>query len=105
MISLEGPTAVLGVEQTAEVRDLIARIRENGLAVMMISHNMENVHAVADRVMVLRLGRNNGVFDIKEVSPSDVVAAITGASDNVVTRRAVRRSTNIGDDGGEELGS
>jgi len=71
----------------------------------MISHNLENVHAVADRVVVLRLGRNNGVFNIKDVSSRDVVEAITGASDNVVTRRAGRRSRNMLADSEEELDS
>ena len=54
----------------------------------MISHNMEDVRAVADRVAVLRLGRNNGVYDAREVSSEEIVAAITGATDNVVTRAA-----------------
>lgn len=93
VILLDEPTAALGVAQTAEVLDLIERLRERGLAVMMISHNMEDVNAVADRIVVLRLGRNNGVFNIDDVTSRDVVAAITGATDNVVTRRAGRRST------------
>lgn len=105
VILLDEPTAALGVVQTAEVLDLIERLRENGEAVLMISHNLENVHAVADRVVVLRLGRNNGVFNIKDVSSRDVVEAITGASDNVVTRRAGRRSRNILADSEEELDS
>jgi simple sugar transport system ATP-binding protein/D-xylose transport system ATP-binding protein len=92
VILLDEPTAALGVEQTAEVLDLIERLRENGLGVVMISHNMEDVRAVADRVAVLRLGRNNGVFDVGDVSSEDVVAAITGATDNVVARRAARRA-------------
>ena len=94
VILLDEPTAALGVAQTAEVLDLIERLREHGLAVMMISHNMEDVNAVADRIVVLRLGRNAGVFDINEVTTRDVIAAITGATDNVVTRRAGRRPTH-----------
>jgi D-xylose transport system ATP-binding protein len=89
-IILDEPTAALGVAQTAEVLDLIERLRERGLGVIMISHNMEDVRAVADRVVVLRLGRNNGEFDARTVSSEEVVAAITGASDNVVTRRRDR---------------
>ena len=54
----------------------------------MISHNMADVQAVADRVAVLRLGRNNGTFNVKDVSTEEIIAAITGASDNAVTRRA-----------------
>ena len=56
------PTAALGVAQTAEVLDLIERVRDRGLGEVMVSHNMEDVRAVADRIVVLRLGRNNGVF-------------------------------------------
>ncbi len=92
IIILDEPTAALGVAQTAEVLDLIERVRERGLGVVMISHNMEDVRAVADRVVVLRLGRNNGVFDVETVSSDQIVAAITGATDNVVSRRAARRA-------------
>ncbi|MGW0790713.1 ATP-binding cassette domain-containing protein [Streptomyces sp. NPDC002911] len=92
VILLDEPTAALGVAQTAEVLDLIERLKGNGLGVVMISHNMEDVRAVADRVAVLRLGRNNGVFDAREVSSEEVVAAITGAADNAVSQRAARRA-------------
>jgi D-xylose transport system ATP-binding protein len=78
------------VAQTAEVLDLIERVRERGLGVIMISHNMEDVRAVADRIVVLRLGRNNGVFD-PDASNQDLVGAITGAANNAVSRRASRR--------------
>ncbi len=88
IIILDEPTAALGVEQTAEVLNLIERLRERGLGVIMISHNMEDVRAVADRVVVLRLGRNNGVFDAADVTTEALVAAITGATDNAATRRA-----------------
>jgi len=92
LIILDEPTAALGVAQTAEVLNLIERLRERGLAVIMISHSMDVVTAVADRVAVLRLGRNNGDFAIKDVSTEDIIAAITGATDNVVTRRSAARS-------------
>ncbi|MGX6604965.1 ATP-binding cassette domain-containing protein [Micromonosporaceae bacterium Da 78-11] len=91
IIILDEPTAALGVEQTAEVLNLIERLRENGHGVIMITHNMADVKAVADKVVVLRLGRNNGVFDADSVSAEDIIAAITGAHDNVVTQRATRR--------------
>ncbi|MCG2620566.1 ATP-binding cassette domain-containing protein [Arthrobacter sp. I2-34] len=90
LIILDEPTAALGVEQTAEVLNLVERLRENGLAVIMISHNMQDVQAVSDRVAVLRLGRNNGTFRMKDVSTDDLIAAITGATDNVVTQRAAQ---------------
>jgi D-xylose transport system ATP-binding protein len=90
VVILDEPTAALGVEQTAQVLDLVERLRERGLAIILISHNMADVHAVADRVAVLRLGRNNGVFDVAATSNEEVIAAITGASDNAVTRREAR---------------
>jgi len=92
VIILDEPTAALGVAQTAEVLDLIERLRGRNLGVIMISHNMENVLAVADRIVVLRLGRNNGEFDARTVSSEALVASITGATDNVVTRRTGRLS-------------
>jgi D-xylose transport system ATP-binding protein len=92
LIILDEPTAALGVAQSAEVLNLIERLRDRGHGVIMVSHNMADVTAVADEVAVLRLGRNNGVFKIDEVSEQDIVAAITGATDNVVSRRAARRS-------------
>src|SRR6201990_1497568 len=93
LIMLDEPTAALGVAQTAEVLNLIERVRDRGLGVIMISHNMEDVRAVADRIVVLRLGRNNGAFKVDEISSEELVAAITGASDNAVTRRR-HRTTN-----------
>jgi D-xylose transport system ATP-binding protein len=93
IVILDEPTAALGVAQTAEVLNLIERLRERGHGVLMISHNMADVLAVADVVAVLRLGRNNGLFQIDDVSEEDIVAAITGATDNVVTRRARRGQT------------
>jgi D-xylose transport system ATP-binding protein len=90
LILLDEPTAALGVAQTAEVLDLIERVRERGLGVVMISHNMEDVRAVADRIVVLRLGRNNGTFS-PDASNADLVSAITGAANNSVSRRAGRR--------------
>jgi D-xylose transport system ATP-binding protein len=97
IIILDEPTAALGVAQTAEVLDLIERLRERGLGVIMVSHNMEDVRAVADQVVVLRLGRNNGVFDVASVTSQEIIAAITGASDNAVSRRSQRREQASGD--------
>ena len=96
IIILDEPTAALGVAQTAEVLNLIERLRERGLGVVMISHNMADVKAVADTVVVLRLGRNNGVFDVGSVSNEEIIAAITGASDNVVSRRSARGAATAG---------
>ena len=92
VVILDEPTAALGVAQTAEVLNLIERLRERGHGVVLISHNMADVQAVADRVVVLRLGRNNGDFHVPDVSYEEIIAAITGATDNVVTRRADARA-------------
>jgi D-xylose transport system ATP-binding protein len=92
VVILDEPTAALGVEQTAQVLDLVERLRDRGLAVILISHNMADVQAVADDVAVLRLGRNNGVFHVADTSGETIIAAITGAGDNAATRRASRRS-------------
>jgi D-xylose transport system ATP-binding protein len=76
---LDEPTAALGVRQTAQVLDLIKRLRDQGQGVVVVSHNLANVFAVADRIVVLRLGRPAGEFNAAEVSEGTVVAAITGA--------------------------
>ena len=95
VVILDEPTAALGVEQTAQVLDLVERLRERDLGVILISHNMADVKAVADKVAVLRLGRNNGVFEVKTTSQEDIIAAITGATDNAVTRRAARSNGEV----------
>ncbi|GAA2987637.1 ATP-binding cassette domain-containing protein [Streptomyces flavovirens] len=92
LVILDEPTAALGVEQTAQVLDLVERLRERGHAVILISHNMADVKAVADKVAVLRLGRNNGIFDVKSTSQEEIISAITGATENAVTRRAARNA-------------
>jgi len=96
VVILDEPTAALGVAQTAEVLNLVERLRDHGLGVILISHNMANVQNVSDRIVVLRLGRNNGAFRTKDVSYEDIVTAITGAADNSVTKRAAAHSTTTG---------
>ncbi|MER7674750.1 ATP-binding cassette domain-containing protein [Kitasatospora sp. NPDC096128] len=90
IVILDEPTAALGVEQTAQVLDLVERLRDRGLGVILISHNMADVKAVADTVAVLRLGRNNGVFAVADTSHEEIISAITGATENAVTRRQAR---------------
>ncbi|MBM6401874.1 sugar ABC transporter ATP-binding protein [Phycicoccus sp. MQZ13P-5] len=92
VVMLDEPTAALGVAQTAEVLNLVERLREKGLGVILISHNMSDVMAVADRVAVLRLGRNNGDFRVADTNSQEIIAAITGATTNAVTARAARRA-------------
>jgi D-xylose transport system ATP-binding protein len=96
IIMLDEPTAALGVAQTAEVLNLIERIRDRGHGVILISHNMEDVRAVADRIVVLRLGRNNGVYT-PESTHEELVSAITGANENSVSRRAARKLETTGE--------
>jgi D-xylose transport system ATP-binding protein len=93
VVMLDEPTAALGVAQTAEVLNLVERLRERGHAVILISHNMADVMAVADRVAVLRLGRNNGTFLVSETSSQEIIAAITGATSTEVSERASRKGT------------
>jgi D-xylose transport system ATP-binding protein len=79
VVLLDEPTAALGVAQTRQVLDLIKRLREQGLGVVVISHNLADVFEVADRVIVLRLGRRVATFDVRNVNREQVVGAITGA--------------------------
>lgn len=79
IVLLDEPTAALGVAQTRQVLNLIRRLREQGLAVVVISHNLADVFEVVDRVVVLRLGKRVGTFDIKNTTPEQIVASITGA--------------------------
>ncbi len=85
-VLLDEPTAALGVEQTAQTLDLIERMRDRGLGVLIISHNLADVKAVADQVAVLRLGRNNGFFSVNTTSQEQIIASITGATENAVSR-------------------
>ena len=79
IVVLDEPTAALSVAQTAEVLTHVERLRDLGLGVILISHNLNDVRAVADRIEVLRHGRNNGSFSA-EVSHEALLAAITGAA-------------------------
>ncbi len=79
LVVLDEPTAALGVRQTAMVLNLIKRLKEEGHAVVVISHNLADVFEVADRIFVLRLGRKAADLGAHEASQEEVVAAITGA--------------------------
>jgi D-xylose transport system ATP-binding protein len=82
LVMLDEPTAALGVAQTAEVIALVKRLRERGLGVVVISHNLADVFEMADRVIVLYLGRRSATFDVKTSSREQIVAAITGLDQN-----------------------
>jgi len=80
VVILDEPTAALGVRESGMVLDLVRRIRDRGLGVILISHNMPQVFALADRVHVARLGRRIALLDPRECSMSDAVAMMTGAT-------------------------
>ncbi len=77
LVILDEPTAALGVAQTRQVLDLVRRLAENGLAVILVSHNMADVFEVADKITVLRLGQNVAVFDKAATTQREVIEAIT----------------------------
>ena len=79
VVLLDEPTAALGVSQTRQVLDLVLRLKERGLGVIIISHNIANVFEVADRIVVLRLGRRVETFKASETSHDEIVGAITGS--------------------------
>jgi simple sugar transport system ATP-binding protein len=79
VVFMDEPTAALGVVQTRNVLDLIKRVRDTGLAVVLISHNMPEVMEVSDRVEVLRLGERVARFRTADASMEDLVGAMTGA--------------------------
>jgi len=81
LVILDEPTAALGVPQTRQVLALIKRLREQGLSVVVISHNLVDVFAVADRIVVLRLGRRVATYHADESTAEQVVAAMTGADE------------------------
>ena len=79
VVLLDEPTAALGIVQTREILKLIDRLRERGLGVIVISHNLANVFEIANRIVVLRLGRVAASLDADTTKREDVVSAITGA--------------------------
>jgi len=81
VIFMDEPTASLGVLQTVRVHDLIRSVRDAGVAVVLVSHNMQDVKAVSDRVEVLRLGRRVARFTTASASIEELVGAMTGALD------------------------
>ena len=90
LVILDEPTAALGVAQTRQVLDLVKRLRENGLAVVLVSHNLHDIFEVADSITVLRLGQNVAEYKRKETNQQQVVEAITaGALSKVPGQEAV----------------
>jgi fructose transport system ATP-binding protein len=79
VVIMDEPTAALGVKEGNMVLDLIRRVRDNGLPVIIISHNMPHVFEIADRIHIQRLGKRAAVVNPKKISMSDTVAVMTGA--------------------------
>jgi D-xylose transport system ATP-binding protein len=77
VVILDEPTAALGVAQTRQVLELVKRLAQQGLAVVIVSHNLHDIFEVANRITVLRLGRNAGVFDRDATTQNEIVSAIT----------------------------
>lgn len=80
LVMLDEPTAALGVQQTAQVHRLVQRLKEQGIGVILITHNLVDAFALADRIVVMRQGRKSAEMDPKTSTPDDVVGAITGSS-------------------------
>jgi ABC-type sugar transport system ATPase subunit len=85
LVVMDEPTAALGVRETAQVTELIGRLRDQGKAVVVVSHDMDLVFQVADRVLVMRRGRNAGVLDIARTDRAEVVGMITGGTNRQVS--------------------
>ncbi|WP_382306796.1 ATP-binding cassette domain-containing protein [Herbiconiux sp. UC225_62] len=81
MILMDEPTAALGVRETALVAELIEALRDQGKAVVIVSHDLELVLRIADRVQVMRLGRSRGAWPVSDLSRDDLVGLITGTRD------------------------
>ncbi len=77
LVILDEPTAALGVAQTRQVLELVKRLADQGLAVVLISHNLHDIFEVSTRITVLRLGRDVGVYEREQTTQQDVVHAIT----------------------------
>jgi D-xylose transport system ATP-binding protein len=80
VVILDEPTAALGVAQTRQVLDLVKRLGQQGLAVVLISHNLHDIFEVADTITVLRLGQNVAEFKTGQVTQTQVVEAITAGA-------------------------
>jgi ABC-type sugar transport system ATPase subunit len=100
VVLFDEPTAALGVQQTAQVLALVKRLADDGLGVVMISHNLEDVFQVADRIIVLRLGERVATFEREKTTPEQVVGAITGA-DTAEMRRLEQQAQEGEEKSGE----
>lgn len=91
IVILDEPTAALGVQESRQVLDLVTRLREHDVSVIMVSHNMEHVTEVADRVTVMRLGKTVTTRTVADTAVEEIVGLITGAISEPDTGQAFRR--------------
>ena len=98
VVLFDEPTAALGVQQTAQVLGLVKRLADDGLGIVMISHNLEDVFQVANRIVVLRLGERVATFDREKTTPEQVVGAITGADTAEMRRIEAETEQKLGDE-------
>jgi fructose transport system ATP-binding protein len=88
LVIMDEPTAALGVKETGQVLDLIRRVRERGLPVILISHDMPHVFELADRIHIMRLGRRVDVVTPRTHTMAEAVAIMTGATPGALERPA-----------------
>jgi D-xylose transport system ATP-binding protein len=80
---LDEPTAALGVRESAKVLELVVRLKDAGQAVCLITHNMESVFEMCDRVVVMRLGKVRAIHDVKDITRGQIVGLLTGAVSDI----------------------
>jgi len=90
VVIMDEPTAALGVRETSRVLDLIRRLRDQGTSVLLVSHNMDNVFEVADRAVILRLGRKIAEVSIPETTKTEIVALVMGGETDRQDKEAAR---------------
>ncbi len=95
VLALDEPTASLGVSETAVVDRLLAELRDSGTAILLVSHRLEQVFALADRIAILREGAIQAVVSPSEVHPDDVVALISGITTESTARRQLQRLRSL----------
>jgi len=103
LVILDEPTAALGVAQTAQVLELVRRLADNGLAVVLISHNMNDVFAVSDRIAALYLGQMVAQVKASEVTHAQVVELITAGGSRNLGRSAGAELTDVRQEDGDQL--
>jgi D-xylose transport system ATP-binding protein len=102
LVILDEPTAALGVAQTAQVLELVRQLADNGLAVVLISHNMNDVFAVADRIVALYLGRTAAQVKASDITHAQIVELITAGRSGDLGLAPAAAAIDLGEVNGEE---